>query len=160
MPRTGYFHNGVPIPVPPQDVLQLADSHTRWEELCNDLATTKDTKHRLIYHLVPISHSHLNVYRPHYLILFFDTKRTWQWLPRDKVQMHLLHIFWWKGFGIFWASRVKMILILLRRSWSHWAWTLSSTRRSWSRARRLARGRLWRKPMRRWCFNLGIKYLN
>jgi len=52
MPRTGYFHNGVPIPVPPQDVLQLADSHTR----------------------------------PHYLILFFDTKRTWQWLPRDKLE--------------------------------------------------------------------------
>merc|ERR1712013_195713 len=52
MPRTGYFHNGVPIPVPPQDVLQLADSHTR----------------------------------PHYLILFFDNKRTWQWLPRDKLE--------------------------------------------------------------------------
>merc|ERR1719278_919729 len=52
MPRTGYLHNGVPIPVPPQDVLQLADSHTR----------------------------------PHYLILFFDTKRTWQWLPRDKLE--------------------------------------------------------------------------
>merc|ERR1712012_877400 len=52
MPRTGYFHNGVPIPVPPQDVLQLADSHTR----------------------------------PHYLILFFDTKRTCQWLPRDKLE--------------------------------------------------------------------------
>ncbi len=44
----GYFHNGVPIPVPPVEVLQLAETHTR----------------------------------PHYLILFFDTKRTWQWLPR------------------------------------------------------------------------------
>jgi len=52
MPRTGYFHNGVPIPVPPQDVLSLADSHTK----------------------------------PHYLILFFDNKRTWQWLPRDKLE--------------------------------------------------------------------------
>jgi len=52
MPRTGYFHNGVPIPVPPAEVLSLADSHTR----------------------------------PHYLILFFDTRRTWQWLPRDKLE--------------------------------------------------------------------------
>merc|ERR1719233_823181 len=52
MPRTGYFHNGVPIPVPPVEVLNLAESHTR----------------------------------PHYLILFFDTKRTWQWLPRDKLE--------------------------------------------------------------------------
>ena len=52
MPRTGYFHNGVPIPVPPQDVLSLAESHTK----------------------------------PHYLILFFDNKRTWQWLPRDKLE--------------------------------------------------------------------------
>merc|ERR1712142_534850 len=52
MPRTGYFHNGVPIPVPPVEVLNLAESHTR----------------------------------PHYLILFFDNKRTWQWLPRDKLE--------------------------------------------------------------------------
>ena len=44
----GYFHNGVPIPVPPVEVLNLAETHTK----------------------------------PHYLILFFDTKRTWQWLPR------------------------------------------------------------------------------
>merc|ERR1719495_784497 len=52
MPRTGYFHNGVPIPVPPVEVLNLAETHTK----------------------------------PHYLILFFDTKRTWQWLPRDKLE--------------------------------------------------------------------------
>ena len=52
MPRTGYLHNGVPIPVPPQDVLDMANSHTS----------------------------------PHFLILFFDAKRTWQWLTRDKLE--------------------------------------------------------------------------
>lgn len=43
MPKTGYFHNGVPIPVPPEDVLAL---QKKYDE-------------------------------PVYLILFFDTKRTW-----------------------------------------------------------------------------------
>jgi hypothetical protein len=43
MPRTGYLHNGVPIPAPPADVLALASNY---EE-------------------------------PVYLVLFFDTKRTW-----------------------------------------------------------------------------------
>lgn len=52
MPRTGYLHNGVPIPVPPQDVLDMANAHDS----------------------------------PHYLILFFDAKRTWQWLQRDKLE--------------------------------------------------------------------------
>ena len=52
MPRTGYLHNGVPIPVPPQDVLDMASTHTT----------------------------------PHFLILFFDAKRTWQWLQRDKLE--------------------------------------------------------------------------
>lgn len=52
MPKTGYFHNGVPIPVPPEDVLAL---QKRFEELV-------------------------------YLVLFFDTKRTWQWLPRNKLE--------------------------------------------------------------------------
>lgn len=52
MPKTGYFHNGVPIPVPPEDVLAL---QKKYDE-------------------------------PVYLILFFDTKRTWQWLPRNKLE--------------------------------------------------------------------------
>jgi len=52
MPRTGYLHNGVPIPVPPQEVLDMALTHES----------------------------------PHYLILFFDSKRTWQWLQRDKLE--------------------------------------------------------------------------
>ncbi|KAA0184530.1 hypothetical protein HAZT_HAZT003330 [Hyalella azteca] len=53
MPRTGYFHNHVPIPVPPQEVLDLA-------------------------HSCPLTHQ--------YLVLFFDSKRTWQWLPRSKLE--------------------------------------------------------------------------
>ena len=43
MPKTGYFHNGVPIPVPPEEVLALQSKHTDFV----------------------------------YLVLFFDTKRTW-----------------------------------------------------------------------------------
>ena len=43
MPKTGYFHNGVPIPVPPDEVLEL---QTKYNESV-------------------------------YLVLFFDTKRTW-----------------------------------------------------------------------------------
>nr|XP_047122715.1 bromodomain-containing protein 1 isoform X2 [Hydra vulgaris] len=49
-PRIGYQFNGVPISVPPLDVLQMND----------------DIKN--------------------YLILFFDARRTWQWLPRDKIE--------------------------------------------------------------------------
>ncbi|KAK2897928.1 bromodomain and PHD finger-containing protein 3 isoform X1 [Channa argus] len=55
MPEEGLLHNGVPIPVPPKDVLRLGEQ--RQEE----------TNERL------------------YLVLFFDNKRTWQWLPREKV---------------------------------------------------------------------------
>ncbi|RXM29961.1 Bromodomain and PHD finger-containing protein 3 [Acipenser ruthenus] len=55
MPREGLLHNGVPIPVPPLDVLKLG------KQMQSEAAD------RL------------------FLVLFFDNKRTWQWLPRDKV---------------------------------------------------------------------------
>nr|XP_005492870.2 bromodomain and PHD finger-containing protein 3 [Zonotrichia albicollis] len=55
MPREGLLHNGVPIPVPPMDVLKLGER--RQTEAGEKL----------------------------FLVLFFDNKRTWQWLPRDKV---------------------------------------------------------------------------
>ena len=47
MPREGLFHNGVPIPVPPLEVLQLGEG--RQAESDDKL----------------------------FLVLFFDTKRTW-----------------------------------------------------------------------------------
>ncbi|CAK6955056.1 bromodomain and PHD finger-containing protein 3 isoform X1 [Scomber scombrus] len=55
MPEEGLLHNGVPIPVPPKEVLCLGEQRQ------------EDTNEKL------------------YLVLFFDNKRTWQWLPRDKV---------------------------------------------------------------------------
>ncbi|XP_076255187.1 bromodomain-containing protein 140 isoform X2 [Rhynchophorus ferrugineus] len=52
MPK-GYIHKGVPLPTPPQEVLDLS---------------SKFTEHV-------------------YLVLFFDAKRTWQWLPAEKLEL-------------------------------------------------------------------------
>lgn len=55
MPQEGLLHNGIPIPVPPVEVLKLGEGReTEGDE-------------RL------------------FLVLFFDAKRTWQWLPRNKL---------------------------------------------------------------------------
>ncbi|KAG8451006.1 hypothetical protein GDO86_003329 [Hymenochirus boettgeri] len=56
MPREGLLHNGVPIPVPPLEVLKLGEQKL-----------TEQGGQQL------------------FLVLFFDNKRTWQWLPSDKV---------------------------------------------------------------------------
>ncbi|XP_037872195.1 bromodomain-containing protein homolog isoform X2 [Bombyx mori] len=53
MPK-GFIYNGVPLPVPPQDVLNLKKNHSHEPIL--------------------------------YLVLFFDVKRTWQWLPPNKLE--------------------------------------------------------------------------
>ncbi|XP_050677555.1 bromodomain-containing protein homolog [Leptidea sinapis] len=54
MPK-GFIYNGVPLPVPPQDVLNLK----------------KNFSHEPVV----------------YLVLFFDVKRTWQWLPPNKLEL-------------------------------------------------------------------------
>ncbi|XP_073522711.1 bromodomain and PHD finger-containing protein 3 isoform X2 [Phyllobates terribilis] len=57
MPREGLLHNGIPIPVPPLDVLKLGEQRQ-----------LENAGQKL------------------FLVLFFDNKRTWQWLPSDKVR--------------------------------------------------------------------------
>ena len=57
MPRSGYCHNGVPIPVPPTEVLEAG------------FKRIENGNHNL------------------YLVLFFDAKRSWQFLPRNKLEL-------------------------------------------------------------------------
>ncbi len=86
-PTEDYNHNGVPIPTPPESVLnhgavtptaQPSSSSANRGGGPGSLSPSSVTAASSPSSPPPSS-------APTFLVLFFDGKRTWQWLPREKL---------------------------------------------------------------------------
>uniref|UniRef100_A0A0R3XCR4 PWWP domain-containing protein n=1 Tax=Hydatigena taeniaeformis TaxID=6205 RepID=A0A0R3XCR4_HYDTA len=87
-PTKEYNQNGVPIPVPPESVLNVGSSAAvpfQTGPLRVTDAAMSPNSNTASPSPLPVNANTLPPASPTFLVLFFDGKRTWQWLPYDKL---------------------------------------------------------------------------